>query len=906
MKFKKGNIRYRFFIIPALFFIISCNPFMLPEQRSRRAAKAKGDIVIGVVQTSVFSNFFLEGINLAVGEINDQGGILGRKIRTIIYDDMQDPVIGEQVAIKLANNADVVAVVGHVNSITAIPASVIYEKTGITFISYGAKDPDMTRYSGNFTFRNIPTQKDFGYQMARFSHAAKLKKTVVFYERGASHQSLADIFKEKATAMGIEIIVTRSYFNWADDFKEMIAQLKKEYEFDSVLISGTMPTAAKLVKQLREMGVTVPIIGGDGLDSSDLYAIAGRASEGLIVPTVFYPEYPNKLTRDFVRRFQSKYDLTPDTWAAQGYDAISLIAHAIEESGSAVPIVISTTLRFLEKWSGITGSYGFVPEGDIVGKEIFFKKMRKGEFVFIDKGKAYEGDLFNYIKEFTLRLPLNEPITTLDPGLAKNESDIEVAEQLFMGLTGLAPKTYIPVPELAKDWKTSRINDLVYIFNLREDAVWTNGEPITGDDVLSTILHHLDPDKKNPHARDLFVLKNAEAIYNGEDREVGVYVPSESMVVFKLEYPAPYFPALVSLPAYRPLPVSVIKQYEDKWTNIDYIQTSGPYKPVLWEKDKGIFLKKNPDYFDVKNVAIPEVRYYIIPQSSVGLAMYENDELDIMGSSYLRLPSADIPRIKKDPLLKKEFFEAPHFCTYAYAFNVRRPPVDNVLVRKAISAAIDRHLLIDVVVEGDGEVATTCTRPPLFGAVPTEDGVGIGFDPSQAREWLAEAGYPGGKNFPEITILYRKSKFHEKIAKGIQSFLQRHLNIPVKIRGENRKDFGATVTEGNPPHIFRTKLCSDYPDADSNLRLFDPSDSYYQTGWENQEYTKLIRSARHTSDENQRELLYRMAEAILCQNEVVVIPFYFEIYHSLVKSRIKGWSHMAMGGQQLHNWRFEK
>jgi len=905
MKSENGNTCYRLFIIPALLFFISCGPDTLSEKRAQKAAVAKGDILIGVVKTSIFSEFLLEGVILAVDEINHRGGLSGRKIKTIIYDDHGDPRQGAKIAAKLAGNEDVIAVVGHGESDTAIAASIIYEKAGIVFISDGAMDPDLTLYGGKFTFRNIPTGKAFGTQIARFLHSSKLKKAVVIHERRSVNKSTADIVKKEATALGIEIMATRSYFNWQNDFKDTVAQLKKECEFDSVVISGNIPAAANLVKQLREMEISVPIIGDAGLDSPDLFAIAGRAADGIIVPTVFNPDYPDKLTRDFVRKFESQYELPPDTWAAQGYDAVSLLAHAIEKSGSTVPAGISSHLRFLEKWNGVTGSYAFVPEGDITGKEIYFKKMQKGDFVFVGEKQDYDSDLFNYIDDFTLRLPLQNPVLTLDPGLIKNESDIEVCEQLFLGLTGLEPLTYRPVPELAKDWK--RILDLVYIFNMREDAVWTNGQPVTAHDVLWTIRHHLHPDTQAPNAHDLFILKNAKAIYNGEIKDIsklGVFVVDNFSVGFKLEHPVSYFPALVSLPLYRPLPGTFIEKHKDKWTEVDNIQTNGPYKPVIWQKGKGMFLKKNPGYFDAENVSIPEVRYYIIPQNSVGLAMYENNELDIMGSGYLRLPSAAIPRIRKGPL-KNQYHEDPHFCTYSYAFNTKLPPVDNPLVRKALSAAIDRQLLIDAVNQGNGEPAGTLTRPPLFGSVPVEAEAGIDFDPFQARKWLAEAGYPDGRNFPEITILHRKSNFHEKIARGVQSLLQHHLNIFVKLRQENRSDYTATVTRGKPSHIFRTKVCNVYPDADSSLKIFDPSDPFYRTGWENQEFVKLIRDAKRISDPKKREALYKRAEEILCKEEAVAIPLYFEIYYSLVKPKVKGWSHMAMGGQLLHNWYFD-
>ncbi|MCG8634473.1 MAG: ABC transporter substrate-binding protein [Desulfobacterales bacterium] len=379
----------------------SCGMGPSEEKRAQLAGQADGDIEIGIVRTSAYSNFFLEGVTLAVEEINAGGGLLGRKLHIIVHDDRNEAGRGEKAATALARKKEVVAVIGHGNSNTAIPASVIYEKSGILFISCWAKNPVMTLYGGNYTFRNIPSQKKFGVQMAEFVQSRGMKKTVVFHERDAAQKSLANSFKKRATALGIEIKATRSYFGWEREFREVIAALLKVLErskkkaeawgkpepgsklnFDSIFISGTRPGAAELVKQLREMGIGVPIVGGKGLDSPGFWAAAGKAAEGIVVPTVFNPGYPDKKTRDFVRRFKERYELIPDTWAAQGYDAVSVLAHIIQESGSTVPLVMSTNLRYLEDWNGVTGSYSFTPRGDISGKEIFFKKRENGAFFF--------------------------------------------------------------------------------------------------------------------------------------------------------------------------------------------------------------------------------------------------------------------------------------------------------------------------------------------------------------------------------------------------------------------------------------------------------------------------------------------------------------------------------------------
>ncbi len=894
--------------ISVLLLIFSCNMANTSNDTDTE------EIVIGVVHTSARSNFFLEGVNMAMEEIN-QGGLLGKKIRTIVYDDKSVPEKGRKIAAKLAKNKDVIAVIGHENSNAAIPASIIYEKAGIVFISNGATDPGLTRYSGDYTFRNIPNDEDFGRHEAKLirHYKKKIKKMIIFYDRDTG-KSLSEIFKEEANAKGIEIIATRSYFSNENDFKSVISMLKKEYksefkfgpesESSAIFISGTIPASAILIKQLREMDVNVPIFAGNGLDSPDLWAFAGKAAEGTVVATVFDPKNPSKLTRDFSRKFESKFGFIPDTWAAQGYDALSVLAFAIEKSGSAKPILISTTLRFLEKWKGITGSYSFTPQGDITGKEIFFKEMKNGEFVFLKREQVFKPDLFNYIEDFTLRLPIEKNIPTIDPGLAGDSVSIEIAEQLFLGLTRLDPETYETVPELAKEW-TADVSGAVYIFYMRQDAEWTNGEPVTAHDVVWAVQRNIDPDTKSPFAYMLYILKNAEAINKGEIKDVskiGVFAPNDYTLIFELEYPASYFPAIASLMCYRPLPGKIIEKHGNQWTAPENIVTNGYYKTVLWEKGRGMFLEKNPQHYNPEEINIPEIRYYVISQSSMGLAMYENNELDIMGSSYLPLPSAELARIKKDPVLKDEYHKSPHFCTYAYAFNTRRPPVDNLFVRKAISAAINRQLIVDVENKGNGEPAATCTRPPAFGFVPPEQEVGISFDPLKAREWLAKAGYPGGKGFPEITLLYNTSDLNEKIAIAIQSLLKYNLSIDnIEVKEEDYETYRSLIYKENPYHMFRIKICGDYPDANSWL-----SHPALKIGWENREFAELLDKASGEPDPEQRKAYYKRAEQILCEEEAVAIPIYFEIYNCLVKPRVKGWRHMATGGQHIRDWYFEE
>jgi ABC-type oligopeptide transport system substrate-binding subunit/ABC-type branched-subunit amino acid transport system substrate-binding protein len=914
-RLQKMMIKPMRLFVPALLLITisSCDFYFTPqaEERSRKAALNKGDVVIGVVETSADPSLFTEGVNLAIEEINSEGGLLGRKLRAEFRDDERTIAQGQHVAKDLAKNPDVIAVVGHRYPGIAIPVSIIYEKYGILFISPGASNPDYIQYGGNLTFTNIPSDYETARNAAELARSRGFRKMVLFYQRDTAGKRLAEIFHEEAVGKEIKILTTRSFFRWQKDFKVMLSELVKEYEFDAILLAGVVFPGADLIKQARSMGINVPVIGGYQMDSPDLFSTAGEAAEGVIVPTVFNPDLPVKETQDFIKNFQSKYGVIPDMWAAQGYDAVRVLAYSVRESESTVPIVIASAMRILQDWNGVTGRYSFNFDGGITGKSLFFKEVRNGRFEYAITEKQLEEkpDPFYVVEDITLRLPVEGIIPTIDPGLTRDITSSEVTEQLFVGLTDLDPETYEPVPELATDWTVSN-EGRTYTFDLRQDVKWTNGEPVTAHDVVWAVRRNILPETKSPYASSLYILKNAGAINKGEITDpsaLGVRAAEDFKVEFELEDPVAYFPAVAGLGVYRPLPAKTVETYGEKWTEPENIVSNGSYRVAEWEKGMVMILRKNPDYYEAEKVSIPEVRYYVLPESSVGLAMYESNELDIMGSSYLRIPLADIRRIKDDPLLSREYFHEPQFCTYAFAFNTSRPPVDNPLVRKAIVACIDRSRLTGLVTQGGEIPAATYVRPPVFGAVDPKTGIGISFNPIQAKKWLAAAGYPEGKDFPKIQIMFNSSETHAEIAHAIQVSLKYFLNIDAELDERKWEDYiDAMGDPGNLPHIFRFGWCSDYPDADNWLYdLFHPVLSPNYVSWKNAEFAQLMDDARKSLNSNQRKALYQRAEQILCEEDCAVIPLYFETAHCLVKSRIKGWYHMAVGGQHIRNWYFE-
>jgi len=509
-----------------------------------------------------------------------------------------------------------------------------------------------------------------------------------------------------------------------------------------------------------------------------------------------------------------------------------------------------------------------------------------------------------------LRLPLSDSVITLDPGIIYKDVQIELVEQLFLGLTDFDPKTYEVVPELATNWRVSE-NGTVYTYKLRQDVKWTNGLPVTAHDVVWAIRRNVAKKTNSLYAFMLYVIKNAKAIHQDESvpiSSLGVRAIDDYTLEFTLEQPTGYFPALTSFWNYHPLPRSVIEKHGDKWVEPAYIQTNGSYQLAQWQKNSLLILKKNPDYYEADKVEIPEVHYHIVSDSSLAFAMYKQNELDIMGGlTYLPVPQSKMSAINSNSVLRKEQRLSPKFCTEWYGFNVQQPPLDNPLVRKAIAAAIDKKTLIDIIIKANHLPAMTFTRPPVFGAVEVSGPkkVGIYFDPVFAKQWLAKAGYPEGKNFPQLFLISNISELNYKTAKTIKTMLKHYLNINVEIRMLDFERY-LKVIKLPRPHIFRMNWCANYPDANNWLyEVFHPDKGINWIAWNNRDFANIVDEARSVSDPVRRKVLYRRAEKILTETETAIIPLYFSNTLFLVKPWVKGWYQKGFGGQHIRNWSLE-
>lgn len=513
----------------------------------------------------------------------------------------------------------------------------------------------------------------------------------------------------------------------------------------------------------------------------------------------------------------------------------------------------------------------------------------------------------------TLRLATVSEPSTLDPNLAEDYYSITPIEQMFLGLTNINNKTAAIEPELAESWTVSE-DGTVWTFKLRQDVKWSDGAPVTAKDVEYSVKRAVMPETASPYAYVLYTIKNAAAINQTtiptdtyDIDSLGVKALDDYTVEFTLEAPASYFESISSMWTLRPAPSWAIEKYGDAWTDPANIVVNGPYKLTEWRPGEKLIFEKNPDYFAADSVQIDRVELSIITDQFTEVALYESGELDVAGEGAASLPAEEVARILADPTLSAEFHQGPRASTTYVGFTMTKPPFDNVLVRKAFSAAIDRETMVRDVV-GSGVPATQFAPPGIFGAPDPE--VGLGYDPEQAKAWLAEAGYPDGAGFPTVTYRYFSNSLEEALAQALQAMWKETLNVNVQIEAQEFPVFLASTGPNVPveemPEMWRLGWGADYPDENNWVyEVFHCTDSQNRPRAACTEADAKAKQAGIETDPEVRKALYAEVEQMMFGEEVRVAPYYHRGYTILAKPYVKR-AYPTFAPVNWDTWRIEQ
>jgi oligopeptide transport system substrate-binding protein len=371
------------------------------------------------------------------------------------------------------------------------------------------------------------------------------------------------------------------------------------------------------------------------------------------------------------------------------------------------------------------------------------------------------------------------------------------------------------------------------------------------------------------------------------ESHVGAKAVDDRTLVVTLTNPTPFFHHLAAFYPLYPVNRECIEEHGPDWVKPENIVTNGPY--ILQDRrlrDR-IRLAKNPLYWNAKNVNLEVIDAMPVKSETTALNMYLEGQLDWINT----VPNTILPILKQ----RDDFHAAPALITYFYRLNVARPPLDNVLVRRALNAAMNKREIVEQVTRA-GQIPARSLVPP---GMADYEGAHCGeFNVREARRLLAEAGYPGGRGLPTIEILYNTNEGHRAIAEVIQQQWKQNLGINVELRNLEWGVYLDTVTN-TQFQVARAGWIADYPDPNTFLDMWLTDGPQNNTNWSNPEYDDLIRQASMESDPQQRLKILQAAEAILME-EQPIIPIYFYVTTHMVNPRVSGFHRNVMDIHSLH------
>ncbi len=480
-----------------------------------------------------------------------------------------------------------------------------------------------------------------------------------------------------------------------------------------------------------------------------------------------------------------------------------------------------------------------------------------------------------------LRLVWFDP-PTLDPTLSGDDTSGTVITQLFSGLVALNRDLDV-VPEAAHSWEVLE-GGRKYIFHLRDDMRWSDGEPVTADDFVYAWRRTLDPALGSPNASYLFDIVGARAYYQGELKDpdqLGMHTPDPLTLVLELEGPTSYLPQLLAQHPLYAVPRHIVEVHGWAWTRWENLVTNGPFRLQDWQPGESMVLSRSPVYSGSFPGNVGQIVLTLnAPTSKEQLALYEADRLDL--TVLLLSPEAERLRLRR----AEEYFTGPALYTQYLGFNVRQPPLDDPRVRRALAMAIDKEQLASLRGQGYLFPATGgFILPEMPGHSP---GIGLPYDPEAAKALLAEAGYRGGRGFPKLQGLANSPN---KTLAGDTLAAHWHEILGIEVEWQAR-DWHRLLKrlDREPPPMFVMGWRADYLDPDNMLRVGTHQN---WSGWHDPAYAELVERARRVSDPAERLALYRRADGLLVE-AAAIVPVAYGRHHLLVKPWIKRLSASAI------------
>jgi branched-chain amino acid transport system substrate-binding protein len=349
------------------------------------------DIVIGEFGsltggTATFGTSTDEGIRLALDQINGSGGVLGKQIHVVVEDDQSKPEAAVTSVQKLISENHVIAVIGEVASSRSLAAAPVCQRARIPMLSPASTNPQVTKV-GNFIFRACFIDPFQGSAMANFamdsSSGPKAKKFAILYDVKNDYSvGLRKFFTDTVTKNGGQIVSDVSYGEGDVDFRAQLTKIKNTNP-DAIYLPGYYTEVGLICRQARELGISVPLMGGDGWDSDKTFEIGRDAVNGCYFTNHYSPDEDRPQVRDFVAAYKAKYNgKTPDAMAILGFDAMGMMADAIKRAGGTDGRKIRDALAATKNYPGASGTITIDAERN-AQKPIVVLKIEGGKTHFI-------------------------------------------------------------------------------------------------------------------------------------------------------------------------------------------------------------------------------------------------------------------------------------------------------------------------------------------------------------------------------------------------------------------------------------------------------------------------------------------------------------------------------------------
>ncbi|MEI8596166.1 ABC transporter substrate-binding protein [Photobacterium sp. Hal280] len=474
-------------------------------------------------------------------------------------------------------------------------------------------------------------------------------------------------------------------------------------------------------------------------------------------------------------------------------------------------------------------------------------------------------------------------VASIDPHKTEGVPESHVIRDLLEGLVNQDGDGNT-IPGVAESWETK--DNRTFIFHLRKDAKWSNGDPVTAGDFVYSFKRAVDPATASPYSwyLEMTTMKNAADIIAGKkDKDtLGVFAEDDNTLRIELDQAVPYFVKMMGHTTVKPVNQKVVEKFGDDWTKPENFVGNGAYVMDKWVVNERIEMKRNPYYWDNEHTVIDKVTYLPIENQVAEMNRFLAGEIDFT----YEVPNEHFRRLEKEH--PQEVTITGNLCSYYYGFNNEKAPFNDVRVRKALTYAIDRDIITKALL-GQGQKPAYFLTPEIT----------AGFDPvapeyaamtqkervAKAKELLKEAGFDSN-NPLKFTLLYNTSENHKKIAVAVASMWKKNLGVTAELENQEWKTYLDNRRQGNF-EVTRAGWCGDYNEASSFLSLMQSNNSSNDPRYKSEAYDKIMDQALKSTSDEEREALYVEAEKLLAK-DMPIAPIYQYVKPRLLSQKVGG------------------